>query len=114
MNFSRIASRVALTQPLQERPDYGSREFITQEQMEEICPECAEKMASIGITKVSVDAIIRSAVGLPKGWTESSAKKWWNTVTKGAKHKKTKCMKAIEGKVDNPGAFCKWLEGIVK
>jgi hypothetical protein len=86
---------------------------ITREEMAEICPSCADKMAALGITKVSADAVMRAAVDLPEGWTEASAKKWWNTATKGTEHKKTKCMEKIKGKVSNPGAFCNWLAGIV-
>lgn len=86
---------------------------LTREQVAEVCPSCAEKMASLGITRVSFNAVLRAAVDLPKGWTEESAKKWWSTATKGAEHKKTKCMEKIKGKVSNPGAFCNWLAGIV-
>lgn len=44
---------------------------------------------------------------LPKGWTDTSRKKFWNTLTSGApKHKVTECIKRMDGKVDNPGAFC--------
>lgn len=42
----------------------------------------------------------------PKGWTDESRKKFWNSLTGGVKHKVTKCMKQMEGKVDDPGAFC--------
>lgn len=43
---------------------------------------------------------------LPKGWTQESLKKMWSSLTGDRKHKITKCMKKMEGKVDNPGAFC--------
>jgi hypothetical protein len=43
---------------------------------------------------------------LPKGWTEESLKKFWDSMTSEVKHKVTKCMKEMEGKVDNTGAFC--------
>ena len=43
---------------------------------------------------------------LPKGWTEESLRKFWNTLTGDRKHKIGACMKKMEGKVDNPGAFC--------
>jgi len=44
---------------------------------------------------------------LPKGWTDESRKKFWNSLTSRApKHKVTQCIKRMEGKVDNPGAFC--------
>jgi len=42
----------------------------------------------------------------PKGWTDESRKKFWNSLTGDVKHKVTKCMKQMEGKVDDPGAFC--------
>lgn len=43
---------------------------------------------------------------LPKGWTQDSVKSMWDTMTDGVKHKITKCMEKMEGKVDNTGAFC--------
>lgn len=43
---------------------------------------------------------------LPKGWTQDSVKKFWDTLTGDVKHKVTKCMKEMEGKVDDTGAFC--------
>jgi len=44
---------------------------------------------------------------LPKGWTDASRKKFWNTLTSAApKHKVTECIKKMDGKVSNPGAFC--------
>lgn len=44
--------------------------------------------------------------GLPKGWTQESLKKFWDSLTGDVKHKVTKCMKEMEGKIDDPGAFC--------
>lgn len=43
---------------------------------------------------------------LPKGWDQDSLKSMWKSLTGDRKHKITKCMKKMEGKVDNPGAFC--------
>jgi len=43
---------------------------------------------------------------LPKGWTEESLKKYWNSLTGDRKHKITKCIKQMTGKVSDPGAFC--------
>ena len=44
---------------------------------------------------------------LPKGWTDESRKKFWEDLTSRApKHKVTECIKRMEGKVSNPGAFC--------
>jgi predicted double-glycine peptidase len=46
---------------------------------------------------------------MPKGWTNESRKKFWDSLTGGApKHKVTKCIKQMEGKggIDDPGAFC--------
>jgi len=42
----------------------------------------------------------------PKGWTKGSMDKYWDTLTGDAKHKTTKCIKKMEGIVDDPGAFC--------
>jgi len=44
---------------------------------------------------------------MPKGWTAESRKKFWESLTaKAPKHKVTECMKKMEGKVDDTGAFC--------
>jgi|APSaa5957512622_1039677.scaffolds.fasta_scaffold72792_3 hypothetical protein len=44
---------------------------------------------------------------LPKGWTDESVRKFWKNLTSGApKHKVTKCIKEMDGKFDDPGAFC--------
>ncbi len=50
---------------------------------------------------------------LPKGWTQDSVKKFWDSLTGEVKHKVTKCMKEMEGKVDNTGAFCGSLADVV-
>lgn len=43
---------------------------------------------------------------LPPGWTQESVQSFWDSLTGDVKHKVTKCMKQMEGKVDNTGAFC--------
>lgn len=43
---------------------------------------------------------------LPDGWTKKSMQKFWDGLTGDRKHKIKACMKKMEGKVDDPGAFC--------
>lgn len=43
---------------------------------------------------------------MPKGWTDESRKQFWETLTGDVKHKVTKCIKEMDGKFDDPGAFC--------
>jgi hypothetical protein len=43
---------------------------------------------------------------LPRGWSLDSLKIYWRTLTGDRKHKITQCMKKLEGRVDDPGAFC--------
>jgi len=43
---------------------------------------------------------------LPPGWTQESLDKFWESMTGDVKHKVTKCMKEMEGKVTDTGAFC--------
>jgi hypothetical protein len=43
---------------------------------------------------------------MPKGWTDESRKEYWNTMTGDVKHKVTKCIKEMTGKVGDAGAFC--------
>lgn len=47
--------------------------------------------------------------GLPKGWTQSSVKKFAKSLTGKAAEKKgffDKCVEKVKGKFDNPEAFC--------
>jgi hypothetical protein len=43
---------------------------------------------------------------LPKGWTAESLKSFWGKLTGERKHKVTACIRAMGGKIDDPGAFC--------
>lgn len=80
---------------------------------EELSREGIIVSASFKITPDEADWLLerRKAIAegwetLPKGWTMESVKKFWNTLTGDRKHKITKCMKEMEGKVENTGAFC--------
>jgi len=66
--------------------------------------------------KPSAARVAKKWKNLPKGWTDESVRKFWDTMTKGApKHPVTKCIKEMDGKVGDPGAFCgglaDWMEG---
>lgn len=43
---------------------------------------------------------------MPKGWTDESRRKFWDSLVGDVKHKVTKCIKQMDGKVGDPGAFC--------
>jgi hypothetical protein len=43
---------------------------------------------------------------LPRGWTDESREKFWESLVGDVEHKVTKCIKEMEGKVSDPGAFC--------
>lgn len=43
---------------------------------------------------------------LPKGWTNDSLKKYWDTLVGDVKHKVTKCIEKLEGDIEDAGAFC--------
>lgn len=81
--------------------------WLTESQMRKLCPDCADKMKKLSIAKVNLTELVESAWGkLPKGWTQESVKKFWSSLTGDRKHKITQCIKRMEGKVDDPGAFC--------
>lgn len=68
-------------------------------------PEYTRKVAAL----LSVGGVPKKAKPwskLPKGWTEESVKAMWRSLTGDEKHKVTACMKKMEGKIDDPGAFC--------
>lgn len=88
--------------------------------VEKVCASCADKMRSKGIAKVR-DNIVRDSIReaaawdkLPDGWDQSSLKKFWDTMTGNVKHKITKCMKEMKGKVSDTGAFCASLSRKMK
>jgi len=92
--------------------------WMSQDDVRELCPSCADRMASLNIRQVRASVFfsnaselagLKTAKGwksLPKGWTQDSLKSMWETITGDVKHKVTKCIKKMEGKVDDPGAFC--------
>lgn len=51
---------------------------------------------------------------LPNGWDEGSLKKMWKSLTGDRKHKITACAKKMNGKVDDPWAFCASLSRKIK
>lgn len=51
---------------------------------------------------------------MPKGWSRKSRKEYWESLTDGVKHPVTKCIKEMEGNVDDPGAFCASLQDRIK
>lgn len=66
--------------------------------------------------RAALNGVLREAAKwntLPKGWTQDSVKKFWGSLTGDAKHKVTKCIKQMEGKVDDTGAFCASLADVV-
>lgn len=94
--------------------------WISREDVAKICPSCAQKMASKGISRVRASVLfaddrltetVRIAKGwsrLPKGWTQESLKSFWDSLTGDRKHKVTACISKIEGNagIDDAGAFC--------
>ncbi len=97
--------------------------WVTRDEIEKVCPTCATKMASLGISKVRASvlfdderlmaAALRGITaakweGLPKGWTQESLKQYWESLTGEVTHKVTKCIEKLKGSegVDDPGAFC--------
>jgi hypothetical protein len=96
--------------------------WLSREDVAQICPSCATKMASKGISKVrasvlfSDERLMTAALGrmakgwgsLPKGWTQASLKSFWESLTGDRKHKVTACISKLKGSegVDDPGAFC--------
>ncbi len=74
--------------------------------------ECGIRIENGCIASSEVEKAIRVTAeweNYPKGWTKESAKKFWESLTGDKKHKRTACMKAMEGKLDEPGAFCQSL-----
>ncbi len=43
---------------------------------------------------------------MPKGWTDKSRSKFYDSMSQSKEGPTTNCMKKIDGHVDDPGAFC--------
>jgi len=103
-------SRAKLAGQLRDLANDLADPWMTQEDVRNVCPSCAERMASLGVRKVRASIVYGKTAekwkSLPKGWTKDSLEKWWESLTGEVKHKVTKCIKEMEGKVDDPGAFC--------
>lgn len=112
---AKIAQRVARRYQATTLPDF----WMNRADVAELCPSCAQKMASLNISQVRASVFFGSDTmqftatrlakkweGLPTGWTQESVKKFWDSLTGDVKHKVTKCIKEMDGKVDDPGAFC--------
>jgi len=119
---SQIAARVAsryLEAQQPELPDF----WVTREEIAKVCPPCAERMSALRIRRVLASAIFGQDMlllaaeqtadkwkGMPKGWTNESRKKFWDSVGGSV----DKCIDKMEGKVDDPGAFCSSLKDRVE
>jgi len=93
--------------------------WMTQDDVREICPACADLMASKGMKKIRASVLLgksrktlasrRTAQWekLPAGWTEASLRSFWDSLVGSVKHKVTKCIEKIsETDIDDPAAFC--------
>ena len=66
----------------------------------------ARELLSIAGELAAAERMADKWESLPRGWTEESLKKYWSSLTGTTKHKVSKCMREMEGKVSDPGAFC--------
>lgn len=84
----------------------------TKEALKKHLNECGVKVTAGCIAASDLELaqkVTSEWLNYPKGWTKETAKKFWNSITKDRVHKRKACMKAMEGKIDNPGAFCNSL-----
>lgn len=98
--------------------DKEASSCLTVEEVADVCPKVAFGMITAGVDSIQLSDLERmvQAEGwakLPKGWTQDSVDKFWDTLTGDRKHKVTACIKKMEGKVDDPGALCASLADMV-
>jgi len=81
--------------------------YLTAEEVADICLPCAKKMIDLRVDKIAASEVFADKwEKMPKGWTDESRKKFWKSVGGDVK----KCMKKMEGKVSDTGAFCAALK----
>jgi hypothetical protein len=66
----------------------------------------AQRVLRRYLIRQAVDRTADKWKNLPNGWTQKSLKSFWSSLTGKAKHKVTSCISKMDGKVDDPGAFC--------
>ena len=85
--------------------------------VKEICKAYGKSKSEAGemfdVIVTYLETIGKGWAAMPKGWTEESVKSFWKSLTGDRKHKVTKCIKEMTGKVDDPGAFCASLADMV-
>ncbi len=116
---TKIASElVKVARDVTRAEDFLRDEWLTRDQVAEICPDCADRMGIAGVDRIRASVIEKAASDArgmqadkwktkPKGWTDESRKKFWESLTgRAPKHKVTACINKMEGKVGDAGAFC--------
>ncbi len=88
--------------------------WLTPEDVAQVCPPCAERMASLKIRKIRASVIFRQDMlrlaceqaatwkDLPEGWTDEARRKFWASI--GGSN--AKCAEKVAGHVTDPEAFC--------
>lgn len=88
--------------------------FVSVEEIADLCLKCAFTLVTSGRSGARHSELRAMLAGkgdkwknLPKGWTDESRSKMWDSLTgRASKHKVTACIGQMEGKVDDAGAFC--------
>jgi len=87
--------------------------YLPVEEIADLCLKCAFVLVTAGRAGARHSELRTMLAGegdkwkkLPKGWTDESRSKMWNSLVGDVKHKVTKCIKQMTGKVDDAGAFC--------
>ena len=99
------AQEAAIKANMEKGPDAF---YITLEQMREVCPGCADKMAArnFAALKISKDDYGIYQVNLPKATVDALCERFGE-----AEGFRTRCMgSSTAGKMDEPGAFCNALK----
>ena len=77
----------------------------------------AKKLAAKGLHREALIVKHLTQAGwedLPTGWTQDSARKFWNSLTGDKTHKISQCIKKVAGTgISDPGAFCGSLASLV-
>lgn len=79
--------------------------WLTQSEMREICPSCAEQMAAQRISKLKIVNAEGEFVFTKAGFSQGMCDKFGDPTGF-----RTRCMESMSGKVDDEGAFCNSLK----
>lgn len=121
---SDLAGRVARRYSGSKQVALNQDFWLTPTDVNEVCPPCAARMASLGLRRIRASVIFGQDMlklaasthtaeewkNLPEGWTDDSRRKFWESIGGSV----AKCVAKVAGHVTDPDAFAAALKSRIE